>query len=46
MDIRRLDLNYLGGPGLDDNGDIVDVRMSKKEIEQLFGKFEKYQEDH
>lgn len=46
VDIRRLDLNYLGGPDLVDNGDIVDVRMSKKEIEQLLGKFEKNQEDH
>lgn len=41
-DIRRLDFNYLEGPDLDNDGDIIDVRMNKKEIEQLFGKFEKY----
>lgn len=45
VDIRRLDFNYLGEPDLDNNGDIMDVRMNKKEIEQLFGKFEKYQKN-
>ncbi|MDE5598848.1 MAG: hypothetical protein K2J04_13595, partial [Lachnospiraceae bacterium] len=41
VDVRDGDLNYLGGPIFDEDGDgfLMDVRMKKEEIVELFSRY-------